>query len=854
MFSRNQPRDKQSLVVSLETVRRSDILLVGGKGANLGELIHAGLPVPPGFVVTTVAYTKFVNNNNLNTVLSAVLLKQSDSGALVRKAFEAAPLPSELVQAIEIAYQRLGACPVAVRSSATAEDLPGAAFAGQQDTFLNVIGIESVLSAVSRCFASLWTDRAIAYRERQGFGHLDVKLAVVIQKVVDARVAGVMFTANPVTGARNEIVIEATPGLGETLVSGVVTPDRFTLQRRMLRGWRIIERSSGKGEKVIGPRKNGGTERVMLSAEVMARLRLSDREVIQLARLGDTIQSHFKCPQDIEWALSRDARPAILQARPMTALPEPPPRISRFMKLFISIMGELFSTRPYPLDITTWLPTIFNGALGLLFQLFGITPLPLDRLLVIQDGVLVRVNYNISIRPSFGIFLTPLRLLWNAWRYNPEHWSQDSELIKAKERLKLLEKADPQALSWDNLFSMVDEASLLIIPLAGKQRFRYFPRGIVGTVIMFILLKVLKCDQYFGTLLSGAKTLTTEANIALEKLAAKIRSDPTLTKLFTTTEVSELRNTLQQHHSGQKFLSELQNFMDEYGHRETSAIMISLPPWKDAPEVVYGILQVLASSPPRPMEEKVAWEVARDEILRHRLLQIRPLRYLFLWSLSQSRTLLQIRENSHFNAMLPMPVVRRLFLEMGRRLVSVRILDSSEDVFHLTAAELKRVGKEWPPSPPLVEDLRNIVQFRKSKRETLKNTPLIDPRLLRQRQTGENVLLSGAPGSPGIAQGPVCIVHNGSEFGKLRKGDVLVAPFTNPAWTPLFQRAVAVVVDTGGIGSHAAIVAREYGIPAVMGTVDGTRILSNGELIQVDGTRGLVLKITNTPGKNTISL
>jgi pyruvate,water dikinase len=854
LWKEQQSRDKRSsLVISLESARRNDISLVGGKGANLGELINARFPVPPGFVVTTVAYAKFVTNNNLHSVISEALLKQPTNGALIREAFEAAPFPPELAQAITVAYQRLGQGPVAVRSSATAEDLPGAAFAGQQDTFLNVIGVECVLSAVRRCFASLWTDRAITYRERQGYDHSEVKLAVVVQRMVDARVAGVMFTANPVTGARDEIVIEASAGLGEALVSGLVTPDRFTVQRRTLRGWHIVERNIGRGEVLIRAQKSGGTEHISPTTEVFTQARLSEREIIQLARLGASIQRHFQCPQDIEWAWAHKATgPLILQARPMTALPEPPPRIGFFARMFLPIGGELFSARPYPLDITAWLPFIFNGALGILIRFFGFVLPSLDQLLVVKDGVFVRINNNIFIKPTLGVFGAPFRLLRNAWRYNPENWSNDDELIKAKERVRSYEKKSDllPTLSWDQLLSMATEASSLIVPLAGLQRIRYYPRGFIGAASLFVLLKILRAGKEFGMLISGVKTQTTEANMALEKMAAKIRSDPALLELFTTKEeTTELKNILQQHSSAQALLSELQNFMDEYGHRESSLTMISLPPWKDAPHVVLSILQVLALSVPRPVEVKAAWELVRDELLDRWLLRFRPVRRLFLWSLSQSRTLFLIRENSHFNAMMPMPIVRRVFLELGRRLVAIGGLNSCEDVFHLTFAELRDVGENWPPQPALLNELHRLVHLRKEKREALKDTPVIDGRLLRQNRGGENVLLSGAPGSPGIAQGPVCIIRDSSEFGKLRKGDVLVAPFTNPAWTPLFQRAAAVVVDTGGIGSHAAIVAREYGIPAVMGTVEGTRVLSNGEVVRVDGTRGLVLKAMNTLSK-----
>ncbi len=314
------------LVVPLQELGRGDLAVAGGKGANLGELIRAGFSVPAGFVVTTAAYDRFVAHNRLDETIARALGEGQGSGAIIRDAFERTPLPVEVEQAILAAYHQLGQGAVAVRSSATAEDLPEAAFAGQQDTFLNVVGTEALLEAVRRCWASLWSDRAIAYRQRLGPGQATVKLAVVVQRMVAAEAAGVLFTANPVSGARDEVVIEASPGLGEAVVSGLVTPDHFVLQKQRW-GWRIVVRRIGRREGVIRAQPGGGTEHVegAAIAEVPA---LPDQVLRQLARTGAAIQRHFGGPQDIEWAW--DGRDLfILQARPITALPEPPPRPSR---------------------------------------------------------------------------------------------------------------------------------------------------------------------------------------------------------------------------------------------------------------------------------------------------------------------------------------------------------------------------------------------------------------------------------------------------------------------------------------------------------------------------------------------
>ncbi len=353
------PVDPESPVVPLEALGRESLPVAGGKGANLGELVRAGFPVPPGFVVTTAAYARFVAANGLAGVIARADAALSAPGAAIRAAFEAAPIPGDLARDVLVAYATLGGGPVAVRSSATAEDLPTAAFAGQQETFLNVSGPDALLDAVRRCWASLWSDRAIAYRARLGLDPATVQLAVVVQRLVPAEFAGVLFTANPVTGARDEVVIDASPGLGEAVVAGLVTPDHYVL-RRGRRGWRVAARTVGRREVVIRPRAGGGTEEVAPAGEA-APPALPARALRDLAGLGTAIAAHFGAPQDVEWAWA-DGRIAILQARPITALPEPPPQPNFVQRMEAGMVAELLPTRPYPLEETTWLAAVLTAA------------------------------------------------------------------------------------------------------------------------------------------------------------------------------------------------------------------------------------------------------------------------------------------------------------------------------------------------------------------------------------------------------------------------------------------------------------------------------------------------------------
>lgn len=834
-------------VVDLGQVGARDLNRAGGKASNLGELIRAGFPVPPGFVVTTAAYDRFVASNGLDEAIGRALREEGGSGAAIRAAFEGGRIPPEIERDILAAYHRLGYGPVAVRSSATAEDLPEATFAGQQETFLNVLGEQAVLEAVRRCWASLWTDRAIAYRERLGLDQGTVKLAVVAQRMVAAEAAGVMFTANPVTGARDEIVVGATPGLGESIVAGLVTPDHYVLRRRWLGrwGWRVVERRPGQREVVIKAREGGGTEQFAAPGGAAAPA-LPEAPLRRLAHLGAAIERHFGRPQDVEWAWA-GGRLFILQARPMTALPEPAPRPARPTRLLAGLIAEILPARPYPLEITTWVPTVY-GFLAHFLGFLGLAVLPPDQLFVEEDGVVVRLSGELPLRPTPAFLLAPLRFLLLAGRYDPARWRDDPLLAEVQARVRELEARDPSALSWEGLLATFHEA-LAIPSLIWEFRVRYLLRPLLAVGCLRLILSLLDHADRFGTLLfTGVETKTVEMNRELEALAGRIRSDPALADLFARHEQGELWAALEAQPSGRAFLEEVGAFLDEYGHREAGGTMQVLQPtWGDAPEVVLGLLQGLARAEPPSPTERPAWETARDEVLAHPLLRLPPLRSAFLKLLDQARSFALLREDTRFYFMLPLPVLRRTLLELGRRLADVGVLDIDrpEDVFHLKLSELERIDGVWPPSAPLAAELRALVARRQTKRAGLEETPLVDPRLFGRLDVGGDVLVRGAPGSPGVVEGPVRVIRDSSEFGELRSGEVLVAPYTNPAWTPLFQRAAAVVVDSGSPASHAAIVAREYRIPAVMATVDGTRRLTDGRRVRVDGSQGLVFDATS---------
>jgi phosphohistidine swiveling domain-containing protein len=818
------------VVANLEQIDAADLPLAGGKAANLGELLQAGFRVPPGFVITTTAYDRVVATNGIGELVARI--PESGDGAAIRTAFEQAAIPSDIEQAILADYRQLGSGSVAVRSSATAEDLADAAFAGQQDSFLGIVDEAALLSAVRRCWGSLGSDRAIAYREKHRFAHADVKLAVVVQRLIAADTAGVMFTANPTTGARDETVIDASSGLGEAIVSGLVTPDHVVLRKGRF-AWRIVERRLGQREIEVRPKAGGGVEQV--AGTLDAGPALPDSALRRLARLGAAIQRLFDRPQDVEWAWA-NGKLFVLQSRPITALPEPVRR--RPFGLPATGPSEYFQIRPYPLDMTSWMPAM-SAALIRMFPLGRAMP-RLDQMWIEEDGVITRFAEWPSVGSSVDLLLMPLRLIPLAIHYDPARWRDDPILADALARVHELESRDLRAKSGEDLLATVREALTLPIDIV-ELRHRYFPRAVLALAGLRLALGLLHQENCFGDLLSGVDNKTLEANRQLESLAAEIRADPALAAIFAQHDPTTIWDALAAELAGRAFLAKLRAFLAAYGHRETgSPLLISQPTWKDSPEPVLGILKGLALAAPAPHGGKPPWEVARDAVLAIPAMRIPPFRAAFLALLSEARQFSSLREDTHFALTMAMPVVRRTFLELGRRLADVGILESAEEVFHLRFDELEQATNTWPPAPPLAQELESTVRHRAERRAALADTPVIALPAQTTAVPSGDALLAGTPGSRGVAEGPVRIVRDATGFGALQLGEILVAPYTNPSWTPLFGRAAAVIVDAGSAVSHAAIVAREYGIPAVMGTGDAMTRLHDGQRVRVDGTRGLV--------------
>ncbi len=795
------------LCVPLERLRASDLPVAGGKGANLGELMAAGFEVPDGFVVTTEAYRRAVGTGRSQNAIAKVAM------------------PAEIADAITQGYAALGGAAVAVRSSATAEDLPGAAFAGQQDTYLGVVGDEQLIDAVRNCWASLWTERAIAYRDRLHIAPDSVAIAVVVQRMVEADHAGVMFTADPVTGARDRVVIDANPGLGEAVVAGLVTPDHVVLDADDT----VILRREGRREVVIRARAEGGTETSSGSADSAG---LTEPELVRLAAVARRIAAHFGRPQDIEWTLAA-GRIAIVQSRPMTALPPPPIELSRIQRFTGPVILELLPRRPYPMELTAWTRAIGGHLQGLAAGIIG-ARVDFDDVLIATDNV-VSGYVPVEPRPTAR---TPVRLLRTLTRLgrNPRAWRQDDRFRRYLAASERLAATDVGTASWTELLAIPGRAEALV-DLITAVRVGYLPAAAGAMLRLRLVLALLGRTDLFANLLLELPTETRGANDALAAMADELREVPEVATRIGQLSPAEALGQLRSDPDLNRVHEQLVEFLARYGHRETgSVLLLREPPWADDPTTVVALVQLQLDGEPSSGDSP--FDTALRTLLSLPMVRRTRSEGWIRRLVTKASSGVQVREDTHFELTRTLPPVRHAVLEVGRRLAAAGAIDDADDIWFLTWPEVQAVPD--PRLDPPAIDLRASVERRRTAFAELAGAPLIATASLYPAHDDSDALVTGTPGGGGTAVGPVRVIHGPAEFGELRPGDVLVCTATNPSWTPLFTRAAAVVVDHGGLASHAAIVAREYGIPAVMGTGDGTTVLTTGTQVRVDGDRGRV--------------
>jgi phosphohistidine swiveling domain-containing protein len=855
----------------------ADLETVGGKGMSLAKMANAGLPIPGGFHITTDAYRTFVSNNDLQMKILAAL-KDVDTAlpasletasATISRLFADASIPNDINNAIRAAYETLrpktedggpsatvfglpSMVSVAVRSSATAEDLPEASFAGQQETYLNIHGEEAFLKAVKKCWASLWTARAIAYRIKNNIDQNTVALAVVIQEMVNAEAAGILFTANPMNGHRDEMVINAAWGLGEAIVGELVSPDTI-----------IVDKATGKvkqmdiAEKtVITVETENGTEEKPLNDARRNSQVMKEAQVIELVTIARRIESFYGKPQDIEWCRT-NGQFYIVQSRPITALPEPPldwtlpnPKAVMARGSFAEFVPEPIS----PLFATLAVPLAWDSTERLMKN-FGVTEKGSYQFAVINSYLYVgmvitpRMTWQMT-KASFALIKPILKTAWKKSVAAREKFLGVVEKWRAQELNKL---SSPELLAGTReIFSATAEfynmAQSATIPtsLTSEALFGMFYRALVKR----------KDDPEAPTFLFGSENNALRSEKALFDLTTWAKGQPELADYLTRTPADVISAALQTDRLPvsvlREFAPRFNIYLREFGHAVYDLDFAKPVPADDSAPLI-ETMKVYLSGKNNPHERQRLALERREQAADAIAKRLDPLRRkYFLKLLNWAQETAPLRENSIADMGLGHPQIRRMLRELGKRLAVGGAIACAEDVYWLEASEADMLATCLEKR----EALKNFtaeVENHKAKWQAMRH--IIPPNTLPQKtwmskfyadneQKGNTIKGLGA--SAGKVTARACIMLGPEDFNKMQSGDVIVAGITTPAWTPLFARASAIVTDIGGPLSHSSIVAREYGIPAVLATGVGTRRIRDGQTITVDGSAGTVI-LGSTP-------
>jgi phosphoenolpyruvate synthase/pyruvate phosphate dikinase len=887
----------EGYVLDFREIDKTRLPIVGGKGANLGEMTRAGFPVPAGFCVTTSAYRTFIEQSGEMAgyfhQLESIRSDQLDAirllGRSIRDHLVTVSIPDPIRAAIMESWHRSGEDHAyAVRSSATAEDLPTASFAGQQDTYLNIRGSEQLLQSVRSCWASLFTDRAISYRAKNGFDHRSVLLSVVVQQMVFPEVSGILFTADPIHGNRNTISIDASFGLGEALVSGLVSADLYQVRAGV-----IIAKKIARKKLAIFALPEGGTVTRDLSEEMQVRQALDDSQITQLASMGESVKNHYGSDQDIEWCYAA-GHIYIVQSRPITSLyplPHVPTAEGESPHILVSFGHQQMMTDAMkPLALSVW-RTMFPfdkpsvrlesrstySAGGRMF--IDITNLltlkPARRLLpkvlsgvdeMIGSGVAEFVQRDSFIRglpnptglkiqvirfalPIVGKVINNLLFANTSKAAAAVKAWMEASFHKAQDRLS-------NASGTERILLVQEQAGSLLRSLFGHLM-AYPLSGIIASRLIQAFAEKWLGDREVIHVLNKSLTgnVTSELGLMIGDLADTARPYPQVTGLLRDGEAVGFRENLQKAEGGLLFMQEWDRFIQLYGMRCPGEIDITRPRWsEDASSLLPSIASHMRALGPGEHRERFAQgaveaKTAADDLLE----RLRKLPFGWFKAKLMSRLirvfrdLMGIREHPKYLMMQHFGLLRQAIQEEGMLLADSGILHEQADVFYLQLDELLLLSEGKP-----MASMAAIIDERK--RDYERYRALTPPRLMtsegelitgsrRQQDAPDNAML-GTPVSAGVVEGIARVVLRPEE-AKLNKGEIMIAPFTDPGWTPLFHSCTGLVMEVGGLMTHGAVVAREYGLPAVVGIDDATKRIKDGDYIRLDGTRGYVLVLEN---------
>jgi rifampicin phosphotransferase len=813
----------------------------GGKGANLSFLRQRGFPVPAGFLVTSQAYRDFIDSGK--QLLRGIPDLPFDDPAKLREAshrlidsLRQLPMPAGLDPEIRTILKEFPEpAAFSVRSSSTMEDMGSAAFAGQYETFLNCMGPDQILDKVKSCFLSFWNDRAIVYRQRQGFDHLMAAMAVVVQTMISCDVSGVGFTVNAVSGDLGEMVVNANFGLGESVVSGESDVDHYIFGKasRTLRHSQIAEK---KHKMVLVP---GGTQVMAIPQGDTAKACLEEPQILRLLDLMIRVEQSYGFPQDLEWGFAgKDLY--LFQSRPITAIP---PRWTR---------DESAERFPNVLTPLTWdfVEEGFHRSLNYSFRLMNYPPfsgkwfgMHGHYIYGNQNAVQVyggRLPISIRSLEELRAAIPKIREEYRWVQELPTFWSRDLDYYLIQIGLLLAEPLESKDLKevWEFVCRVSAVGTQYFLPNIAIS----LTQAVLHRVLI-ALLQLLICGKdatrLFDGLLAYCETKTGNINKELFEMALLIRACPELLQLVQKTHSREIIS--------QRLLSafsefdrRFEKFLRDHGHREVDFDAYHAT-WLEAPWAVLDSLRLILQAPidqtPAMMERDLKIRSSQSEFELFKRLP-EDLHFFFHELIRLTRMYTTLDDVEHYQTTRLTLPLRKGLRELGQRLVARGILREPLDIFFARSQELGACiceDKEtrWKKfSESIQQEKCNYLLDRDRTPEWILGEQSI------VASTGEQ--LTGLPGSPGQAEGPVFQVLNPDDFAGFPKGSVLVARTTNPTWTPLFYGAAAVITESGGPLSHGAVTAREIGIPAVMSVHSCFDALKNGDRVWVDGTRGLV--------------
>jgi rifampicin phosphotransferase len=865
-----------SYVLGFQDVDKTKLMVVGGKGANLGELSRIeGIQVPNGFCISTEAFKRIIGEtSSINELLDQLsLLKVEDRDKIgelsgeIRRVMVGIAIPEDINEEVTRLLSRLGEKNAyAVRSSATAEDLPTASFAGQQDTYLNIIGKKEILKHISKCWASLFTERAVIYRLQNGFDHRKVYLSVVVQKMVFPQAAGILFTADPVTSNRKVLSIDASFGLGEALVSGLVNADIYKV-----RNGKVIDKKISTKKLAIYALKDGGTKEQEIEPERQNRQALSDEQILQLERMGRKIEEHFGSPQDIEWCLVDDTF-YFVQSRPITTLYPIPEANDEENHVYLSVGHNQMMTDPMkPLGLSFFL----LAADGRMFKAGGrlfvdVTPMlasPDSREMLLKifgpgdpltkDALMTLINRDfIKLLPNDKKEQDPNKSNkglpnWGA----PVQIENDPTLVsdliqKCQTSIEAL-KQNIQTKSGSDLFDFIleDIKELKNIRSDPQGSAVYMAAINASTWINENMNKWLGEKNAADTLSQSVpNNITSEMGLALLDVADVIRPYPEVIDYLQHGKADHFLDELVKFEGGKEAKDAIYTYLNKYGMRCVGEIDITKTRWSEKPAtlvplILSNIKNFEPNASKRKFEQGLQEALKKEQALLGRLKQLpdgeekakETKRMIGI-----IRTFIGYREYPKYGMINRYFVYKQALMKEAEQLVQAGVLHEKEDSYYLTFEELREVVRTNKLDYKVISKGQD--EFKLYEKLTPPRVITSDGEIVTGEYKRENLpagAIVGLAVSSGVIEGRARVILN-MEDADLEAGDILVTSFTDPSWTPLFVSIKGLVTEVGGLMTHGAVIAREYGLPAVVGVENATKLIKDGQRIRVNGTDGYV--------------